>query len=139
MWYALHSNVHCYVVMCVTVIHNYVVYYGREMAQLQLAERIIAEKEHELHEVGARADQFMMEKEFLEEELATVRTSMNVSSISQDLNVATPSSPPPTTRVSETPHLLLHTRSNTQHAVEYTTLLCGYHFNNVLFLTAYLL
>ena len=71
------------------------VYLHREMAQLQLAERIIAEKDHELHEVVAKADQFMIEKEFLEEELATVRTSMNVSGVSPDLNLTTCSSPPP--------------------------------------------
>lgn len=69
------------------------------MAQLQLAERIIAEKEHELHEVVVKADQFMMEKEFLEEELATVKTSMNVSGISPDLNATGATSPPPTNRV----------------------------------------
>ena len=68
----------------------------REMAQLQLAERIIAEKEHELHEVVAKADQFMMEKEFLEEELATVKTSMNISGVSTDLNMTASNSSPPT-------------------------------------------
>lgn len=57
------------------------------MAQLQLAERIIAEKDHALTEVGARADQFMLEKEFLEEELATVRTSLG-------RGVASPEPPP---------------------------------------------
>ena len=77
------------------------------MAQLQLAERILAEREHELHEVVAKADQFMMEKEFLEEELATVKTSMNVSGVSPDLNVTTSSSPPPTTRVSSGLEILI--------------------------------
>lgn len=78
---------------------------NREMAQLQLAERIIAEKEHELHEVVAKADQFMMEKEFLEEELATVKTSMSISGVSADLNVTTSSSPPPTRVHTGQPHI----------------------------------
>ena len=69
------------------------------MAQLQLAERIIAEKDHELHEVGAKADQFMMEKEILEEELATVRTSIGGVATSQE-GSATNSTSPPQTRVS---------------------------------------
>ena len=75
---------------------------SREMAQLQLAERIIAEKDHELHEVGVKADQFMMEKEILEEELATVRTSIGGAATSQEGSVvmATNSTSPPQTRVS---------------------------------------
>ena len=71
------------------------------MAQLQLAERIIAEREHELHEVGAKADQFMMEKEILEEELATVRTSISGTATTQENSVTTATtSSPPQTRVS---------------------------------------
>ncbi len=71
------------------------------MAQLQLAERIIAEKDHELHEVVAKADQFMMEKEFLEEELATVRTSIGgVTTLDSSVTTATNSTSPPQTRVS---------------------------------------
>lgn len=72
------------------------------MAQLQLAERIIAERDHELHEVGAKANQFMMEKEILEEELATVRTSIGGAgtSLENSLTTATNSSSPPQTRVS---------------------------------------
>ena len=75
---------------------------SREMAQLQLAERIIAEKDHELHEVGAKADQFMIEKEILEEELATVRTSIGGVATSQEgsVTMATNSTSPPQTRVS---------------------------------------
>ena len=79
--------------------------YSREMAQLQLAERIIAEKDHELHEVGAKANQFMVEKEILEEELATVKTTRNISSAS--LDVSTPaSSSPPISRVSYVPRTI---------------------------------
>jgi hypothetical protein len=72
------------------------------MAQLQLAERIIAEKDHELHEVGVKADQFMMEKEFLEEELATVRTSIGgvATTLDSSVTTATNSISPPQTRVS---------------------------------------
>ena len=44
------------------------------MAQLKLAEQIIAEKEHDLHAVGYRADMIAMEKAALEEELATVKS-----------------------------------------------------------------
>lgn len=70
------------------------------MAQLQLAERIIAEKEYELSEVGAKADQFMMEKEILEEELATVRTSVGGAAATptgeNSLSTATANSPPQT-------------------------------------------
>lgn len=47
---------------------------SREMAQLKLAEQIIAEKEHDLHAVGYRADMMAMEKAALEEELATVKS-----------------------------------------------------------------
>ena len=76
------------------------------MAQLQLAERIIAEKDHELHEVGAKADQFMMEKEILEEELATVRTSQSgpPSSAPHETSLTAPTTTaasPPSTRVSQ--------------------------------------
>ena len=70
------------------------------MAQLQLAERIIAEKEHELHEVVVKADQFMIEKEILEGELATVRTSLGGATQDNSMR-ASASPPPPTARVSE--------------------------------------
>lgn len=45
------------------------------MAQLKLAEQIIAEKDHDLHAVSYRADMALLEKAALEEELATVKTS----------------------------------------------------------------
>lgn len=45
------------------------------MAQLKLAEQIIAEKDHDLKAVSYRADMAMLEKTTLEEELATIKTS----------------------------------------------------------------
>ena len=65
------------------------------MAQLQLAQSIIAEKEHELHEVGAKADQFMMEKEILEEELVTVRTSLGGTTHENSVTAVSTSASPP--------------------------------------------
>lgn len=50
------------------------------MAQLKLAEQIIAEKDHDLHAVGYRADMAMMEKEALEDEIAAIKSTHNVSS-----------------------------------------------------------
>ncbi len=53
----------------------------REMAQLKLAEQIIAEKDHDLHAVGYRADMVAMEKEALEEEIARLKNSISHASI----------------------------------------------------------
>ena len=52
------------------------------MAQLKLAEQIIAEKDHEIHSLGYRADVAMMEKEALEEEVMTIKSVQNTSSSS---------------------------------------------------------
>ena len=45
------------------------------MAQLKLAEQIIAEKDHDLYTVRYRADMAAMEKAALEEELATMKSN----------------------------------------------------------------
>ena len=54
------------------------------MAQLKLAEQIIAEKDHDLHAVGYRADMAAMEKEALEEEIATLKSSLNNTPIHEE-------------------------------------------------------
>lgn len=64
------------------------------MAQLKLAEQIIAEKDHDLHTVSYRADMALLEKAALEEELATMKTN---NSSFQD----TPQHESTPTRVSE--------------------------------------
>lgn len=51
----------------------------REVAQLKLAEQIIAEKEHTLHAVEYRADMALMEKEALEEEIATMKSVQSIN------------------------------------------------------------
>ena len=56
----------------------------REMAQLKLAEQIIAEKDHDLHAIGYRADVALMEKEALEEEIASLKQSISNASISDE-------------------------------------------------------
>ena len=91
------------------------------MAQLQLAERIITEKDHELHEVGAKADQFMMEKEILEEELATVRTSIGTAQ-EGSVTTATNSTSPPQTRVSMVLSMLVE--SATEQYLELCACVC---------------
>lgn len=55
---------------------------SRDMAQLRLAERIISEKEHDLHVVEYRADMALLEKEAIAEELAHVRSVQTVSNTS---------------------------------------------------------
>ena len=62
----------------------YCSFFFREMAQLKLAEQIIAEKDHDLHAVGYRADMAAMEKEALEEEIATLKTSLSNASMHDD-------------------------------------------------------
>lgn len=52
------------------------------MAQLKLAEQIIAEKDHEIHHLGYRADMALMEKEALEEEVVTMKSIQNTSNSS---------------------------------------------------------
>ena len=51
----------------------------REIAQLKLAEQIIAEKDHSLRTIEYRAEMAMMEKEALEEEVTAMRSIHNVN------------------------------------------------------------
>lgn len=68
---------------------------SREMAQLKLAERIIAEKEQDLHALEYRASQVELEKEALTEELLHAKSVGNTSILdpstaSQGASPATP-------------------------------------------------
>lgn len=45
------------------------------MAQLRLAEQIIAEKDHSIRAIEYRADMAILEKEALEEELVTLKST----------------------------------------------------------------
>ena len=49
------------------------------MAQLKLAEQIIAEKDHDLHAISYRADMAVMEKAALEEEIVAMKSTQNTS------------------------------------------------------------
>lgn len=65
---------------------------SRDMAQLRLAEQVIAEREAHLQAVGYRADVALMEKEALAEELVAVRSVKSVgSSISVPESTSSPS------------------------------------------------
>ena len=56
---------------------------SRDMAQLRLAERMIMERDQDLHTVEYRADMVLLEKEAIAEELAHVKSVQNVSITSQ--------------------------------------------------------
>ncbi len=68
---------------------------SRDMAQIRLAERLIAEKEADIQAVGYRADVAMLEKEALAEELVTMKSVLSVGSSS----AMEPTSSPTMTRV----------------------------------------
>ena len=51
----------------------------REVAQLKLAEQILADKEHHLQHSEYRADMAQMEKEALQEELVAIKSIHNAS------------------------------------------------------------
>ncbi len=63
-------------------IYIYVSIFFREVAQLKLAEQIIAEKDHDLHSVEYRAEMALVEKEALEEELVAMKSIHNTSNVS---------------------------------------------------------
>lgn len=56
---------------------------SRDMAQLRLAERMLMERDQDLHTVEYRADMMLLEKEAIAEELAHVKSVQNVGSPSQ--------------------------------------------------------
>ncbi len=64
---------------------------SRDMAQLRLAERVIAEREADLQVVGYRADVVMMEKEALAEELVAVKSTKVISTSSVLESASSPS------------------------------------------------
>lgn len=54
------------------------------MAQLKLAEQVLAEKDHHLQSSEYRADMAMMEKEALEEEIVAIKSLQNTSIVGHE-------------------------------------------------------
>ena len=73
------------------------------MAQLRLAERLVAEKDQDLRVVEYRADQALLEKEALAEELVHMKSVRTLSASSVN-EVSTPS--PGTHRVGGSDHVI---------------------------------